>query len=163
MKNKPRTLVPPQDLLGLPLATAWADYQREAASRGCSDAADPATVEQIVRERTADRAAFAETLRVLRKQFLYAHVPVAALADDAQVRDAAKMFSLIAATGELSITYGITRWTEGEAFRTAGACFRRWLDEYGQMVAILAVHRSVFGPPPTRDGGGARGEANSQS
>jgi putative DNA primase/helicase len=43
-----------------------------------------------------------------------------------QEHRAARAFSLVAVAGELATHYGITGWSEGEAFRAVFKCFEQW-------------------------------------
>lgn len=50
---------------------------------------------------------------------------------DGQVRRAATRFALVAAAGELAITFGIVPWREGSSLKASLRCFGEWLEERG--------------------------------
>ena len=50
---------------------------------------------------------------------------------DAQARDVARRFALVAAAGEMATAWGILPWPEGEATRAAEAVMRAWLTTRG--------------------------------
>jgi putative DNA primase/helicase len=68
----------------------------------------------------------------LRKQWLKDYVPHNA---DGQVSRAAGRFALVAAAGELAITYNILPWPPGEAAKSAHVCFQAWLNRRGGVEA----------------------------
>jgi hypothetical protein len=50
---------------------------------------------------------------------------------DAQARDVARRFALVAAAGEMATAWGILPWLEGEATRATEAVMRAWLTTRG--------------------------------
>jgi len=48
-----------------------------------------------------------------------------------QEKRAARAFALVALAGELSTSYGITRWKEGDALKSALTCFQQWRNHRG--------------------------------
>ena len=49
-----------------------------------------------------------------------------------QVVRVARRFGQVAASGELATAYGVTGWEQGEATRAAAACFRAWMEGFGE-------------------------------
>ncbi|QDP71546.1 DUF927 domain-containing protein [Legionella israelensis] len=49
-----------------------------------------------------------------------------------QIIRVARRFALAAVAGEVATQYGLTGWDEGEAFKASYACFREWLDAFGE-------------------------------
>jgi putative DNA primase/helicase len=135
-----------QTLHGFSSGAALADHLYKT-TRTCCGTAGSAYLEQLARERAEDSAELTTTLRILRQQFLDAHVPSDA---NGQVRSVADRFALNAAAGELATVYEVTGWPEGEAFRAAGACFKRWLETRGgtgaaeEMQATERVRAFIF-------------------
>lgn len=64
----------------------------------------------------------------LRANFTRVAVPDGA---DGQAQRVASRFALVAAGGELATAYGMTGWSEGEAFEAAVTCYRSWLHQRG--------------------------------
>lgn len=68
---------------------------------------------------------------------------------DGQVVRVAGRFGLVAAAGELGISFGVLPWPKGEAWRAAARCFHDWLDARGgtgaaEVTAGLAQVRAFF-------------------
>lgn len=68
------------------------------------------------------------SLRKIRVDFAMAVVPSGS---DGQVRRVAARFGLVAAAGELARACGVLPWEEGEAIRSAAACFAGWREQRG--------------------------------
>lgn len=94
-----------------------------AAMRAHHGHAAPAFIERL----TATWAAEPEELRALledRRADFAGRLPLDA---DAQARDVARRFALVATAGELATAWGITGWTEGEASEAARTLMVAWL------------------------------------
>ena len=50
---------------------------------------------------------------------------------DGQIERVIRKFALVAAAGEMAISYGVVPWQKGTAMSAAGKCFQGWLDERG--------------------------------
>lgn len=66
-----------------------------------------------------------------------------------QSRRIATRFGLIAVAGELATEFGLTGWSRGDSEKAAKACFRAWLDAFGDTGtredrALLRYLRSYF-------------------
>lgn len=100
----------------------------------------------FLREVTKDRPLAVEALNAEREAFLAEAIPAGA---HAQVHRVAHRFAAIAAAGELASAWGITGWPEGEARRSALACFGAWISARGgtgdaEGLSILAQVRQFF-------------------
>ena len=82
-----------------------------------------AFVARLAAERADDPAALAAFIDTLRTR-IAERLPAAA---DAQVRDVARRFALVAAAGELAAAWGILPWQPGEAEAAAVAMLDAWL------------------------------------
>lgn len=60
--------------------------------------------------------------------FIEHHVPRTA---SGQVKRVGRRFGLVAAAGELAISFGITGWEKGTAIQAATKCFQDWLENRG--------------------------------
>ena len=116
-----------QALHGKPTAAALSDHLRDAARTHYGIAAR-SYLEQLGRDRASDPDGLNDFLTRLREGFLAQHVPDGA---SGQVRSVANRFALIGAAGELARRYGVLPWPQGEAMRSAGACFAAWMAERG--------------------------------
>lgn len=67
----------------------------------------------------------------LQDGFGKAYVPDRA---SGEIVRAAARFSLLCAAGELATEAGVTGWLPGQAARSAGTCFKAWLEERGSVV-----------------------------
>ena len=67
-------------------------------------------------------------VRRISADFVSAFVPPGS---DGQVRRVAARFGLMAAAGELARACGVLPWPEGEAIRSAAACFAAWRERRG--------------------------------
>ena len=79
-------------------------------------------------ERLIDEHVTGEDVRGLVGEFVSAHVPPGA---DGQVDRAAQRLGLIAAAGELAISFGVTPWREGEAMAAAAWALEQWISQRG--------------------------------
>lgn len=69
-------------------------------------------------------------LRDFIERFIKYSVPVNA---SSQVLRIATRFALVAAAGTFATEQGITGWTEGEALRAVQFCFKKWLNQRGNI------------------------------
>lgn len=107
-----------QNIHGFPApADFGSDLQRRSA-----EYYGTAIVAYLV-ELTANLDGHLNRARQLMTEFLSKNVP-----QDAQgfVHRVGKRFALVAAAGETATEMGITGWPQGEAFRAAASCFKRW-------------------------------------
>ena len=155
-----------QELHGRPGAAAFAEELRGAA-RAHHGTAAREFLDRLAQDRAANPADLRDTLAALRDRFLTDYVPAGAAG---QVRSVAARFALIGAAGELARDYSVLPWSEREAMRAAGACFKAWLAERGgagagedaaalaQVRAFLEAHGEsrftpLFPPPPDAQAG----------
>ena len=98
----------------------------ERLNRACQNHfghAGPAFVEAFISNR--DRST-AEARKIIA-EFQKMHAANA----DGQVQRVANIFGLLAAAGELAISFGIVNWSHGYAKRAGKQCFNEWLDQRG--------------------------------
>jgi putative DNA primase/helicase len=117
-------------------------------------------------ERLIDEHVTGEDVRGLVGEFVSAHVPAGV---DGQVDRAAHRIGLIAAAGELAISFGVTPWREGEAMAAAWA-LEQWISQRGgtepaeARQAVEQVRRFIEAHGEYRfeplDNGGARDVPN---
>jgi putative DNA primase/helicase len=69
-----------------------------------------------------------QVVRIAMKHFVATHRPKGA---NGQVLRALDRFALVAAAGELSISFDVLPWEAGEAIDAAARCFQAWLDQRG--------------------------------
>jgi putative DNA primase/helicase len=81
-----------------------------------------------LRRVVTDRSALPKVITDGVRDFVREVVPAGA---SGQVERVARRFGLVAVAGELATAYGLSGWSEGEADRSAKACFSAWLDGYG--------------------------------
>lgn len=89
--------------------------------------AAPAFLAKLAEAWAADPEAIRAVLQ-RRRDFFARLLPADA---DAQVRDVARRFALVAAAGELATFWGILPWPEGEATRAAETMLGAWLTTRG--------------------------------
>ena len=134
-----------ENLHGFEQAGAFSDYLRDASATYYGTPIR-AYLERLVALRSADPEGLADFVRTYREDFIAAHVPAGA---DGQVRSVAGRFGVIAAAGEMAITFGALDWPDGEAGRACVRCFRDWLDARGTIgsgeaqKAIAQVRRFI--------------------
>lgn len=116
-----------QNLHGRVAAGAFADELRSSA-RAHHGIAARVFLARLAQDRAANTADLRAFLDETRAAFLAKHVPDSAAG---QILSVAGRFALIGAAGELARDYGVLPWPEGEALRSAGACFTAWLAERG--------------------------------
>jgi putative DNA primase/helicase len=98
-----------------------------------------------------------------RREYFAKRLPADA---EAQARDVARRFALVATAGELATAWGILPWPEGEATRAAEAMMAAWLasrggagagedaDALSRVRRFIAEHgASRFAPATAHDGG----------
>lgn len=101
---------------------ALAEAIRLAANSACGTAG-PAFVRKLLTENVTG-----DDVRTIISDFVVKNCPNNA---DAQVKRAAQRFGLIAAAGELAISFGIVPWSEGTACNAAAWAFQQWLERRG--------------------------------
>ena len=98
-----------------------------------------------LRRIVADRSLLPDIIADGIDQFVVEVVPKGA---SGQVERVARRFGLLAAAGELATEYGLTGWQEGDAIKSARACFLAWLEDYGtgsrEDAALLAQVRQFL-------------------
>ena len=94
-----------------------------AAFRRQHGIAARAFLARLAAERAGDPAALAAFIDTLRDRIVD-RLPADA---DAQVRDVARRFALVAAAGELAAAYGILPWPPGEAEAAAVVMLNAWI------------------------------------
>jgi uncharacterized protein (DUF927 family) len=116
-----------QDLHGMASAAVLVRHLRNATHHYYGTAAR-AFLDKLTSERATDPDGLAAYIADIRRRYLEELAPDGA---DGQVISVATRFALIATAGELACTYGILPWPQGEAFASARAGFRAWLDARG--------------------------------
>ncbi|MDP3426132.1 MAG: hypothetical protein Q8S17_01970 [Humidesulfovibrio sp.] len=96
---------------------------------------------------TVDRDNLARQAREIMRSFETNNAPVGA---DGQVRRVCGRFALVAAAGELGVSFGVLPWPTGEASRAAATCFKAWVDQRGgigttEMKRLDLYKRGCFG------------------
>ena len=94
-----------------------------AAMRAHHGHAAPAFIARLVETWASDPDEIRALLEDRREHFA-ALLPDGA---DAQARDVARRFALVACAGEMATAWGITGWPEGEATKAAESLMRAWL------------------------------------
>ncbi|SFE55037.1 Uncharcterized protein, DUF927 family [Marinobacter sp. DSM 26671] len=98
---------------------AFADYLKRATGR-CYGLIGPAFVEAFLEDNRDLKERYAEVLEA----------PEFAGRDGLESR-AAGTFALLGVAGELAIDYGLTLWSQGDAFKAALEAFTSWRDNRG--------------------------------
>ena len=124
-----------------PTAAALVQAIKDAAAR-CHGAAGLEWLRCVVH----DRLRLADLITDGIRQFVAEVVPAGATG---QVERVARRFALVAVAGELASHYGLTGWEQGEAERSAKACFKAWLESFGgignrEERTMLAQVRAFF-------------------
>lgn len=134
-----------QELHGHKSAVAFATHLREASRTYYGTAANAflSALTQVVAKDAEGLVAF---LAAQRDAFEKANVPERA---DGQVSSVARRFALIAAAGEMGISFKVLPWPKGEAIRAAQASFKAWLNARGgsgageDTASLSAVRRFI--------------------
>ncbi len=118
-----------EDLHGYASPSAFADALK-AACDAHHGTAGPAFLSALVEDFAATGTDAGPFIKAM-EDFVREVVPQGAAANG-QVMRVARRFALVAAAGELATDYGVTGWEQGEAYRSAAACFRAWLEGFGE-------------------------------
>lgn len=86
-----------------------------------------AFMERLVRERNEDPEGLVD--KILAMQEVFSKILPAGA--DPQVHDVARRFALVAAAGEMAISWGMLPWKQDEAIRACKAVLSRWIASRG--------------------------------
>lgn len=117
-----------QELHGMRGPAEMAAHLREVTRCVAYGTAARAFLDRLATERAKDPAELLAFINDRRQAFLEKILPAGA---DGQVISVARQFGLIAAAGELAISFKILPWPKNEALLAAAAGFRSWLAERG--------------------------------
>jgi uncharacterized protein (DUF927 family) len=119
-----------QELHGWPSSGALVKHLERAAETHYG-AAGRAFLHRLTSELNTSGDALLAWIALRRKEFCGACMMLPGVAADGQVLRVLDRFALVAAAGELAVSWGILPWPAGEAERAARALFFGWVDERG--------------------------------
>jgi uncharacterized protein (DUF927 family) len=112
-----------ENLHGSSSAAAFADRLKAATTQHYGHA-----IHVFIERLANDLEGAREAVRGRMEEFVAKHCPKRA---DGQVQRAYQRFAIVAAAGELAVTYGVVPWPAGEASRGVAVCASAWLDHRG--------------------------------
>lgn len=115
------------DLCGFENGATLSNHLKHAATQNHGTAIR-AFLKPLVADRNDRPEQLHETLTGYIKRFMADYLPTGA---DGQVHRACHRFGIIAAAGELAVSYGVLPFPEGDAAANVGECFTAWLSRRG--------------------------------
>lgn len=130
-----------ENLHGFNRPSDFADHLKTASSTNYGHAS-----RRFVEHVAADLEGTRVKARHIMNAWLEEYCPTEA---DGQVRRVARRFALVAAAGELAITWDIVPWAKGEAELGSARCFEDWLaqrggTEAGEVLRGIAAMRTFI-------------------
>ncbi len=115
------------DLCGFENGAALSNHLKHAATQNHGTAIR-AFLKRLVEDRNDRPEQLHEILTAHIKRFMADYLPTGA---DGQVHRACHRFGIIAAAGELAVSYGVLPFPEGDAAANVGVCFTAWFSRRG--------------------------------